>query len=85
MTLFRYGAHSAEEIPAGGTTSFLCKSAMGGYFFRVYKPDGGFSDYALRHDDLEVTISREALASFYQFGDEGALDHASSVLGLRKL
>ncbi len=85
MTMFRYGNHEAEEIPAAGTTGFLCRSALGGYFFRVYKPDGEFSDYELRHDDLQVTISNEAMASFYQFDDAQVLDYASSVLGLRKI
>ncbi|WP_294987233.1 hypothetical protein [Sulfuritalea sp.] len=38
----------------------------------------------LRHDDLEVTISPQALASFYTIGDDRILDHSPEVLGLRR-
>ncbi len=62
----------------------LCKSALaGGYFFRVYAADHTFVDLELRHDDLEVTISPQAMASFYQIGEDHVLDHSQQVLGLR--
>lgn len=72
----------AEEKPAGGTKGVLCKSAVGDYFFRVYATDGTFTDYSIRHDELEVTISADEMASFFRIGDDYILDHSSSVLAL---
>ena len=64
-------------------SGFLCRSAVdGSYFFRADGEDGSFTDYALRHDDLRVTIASDAMASFYHVGDETVLDHSPQVLGL---
>ena len=77
------GRADAQARPADGTTGFICKDAINRKpFFRVYEPDGTFTDYALRHDDLEVTITHEALASFYKLKDRYVLDHNPEVLGL---
>ena len=77
-----YGSHIAETCPAAGVRGVLCTSASGGFFFRVYAQDHSFTDYELRHDDLEVTIADDAFASFYRIEDEYILDHSPSVLGL---
>jgi hypothetical protein len=82
MTTVRYGASAAAVSPAAGVTGFLLKRADGSFFFRVYCTSGDFTDYDIRHDDLEVTISPDALASFYQIGDRRFLDHSPEVLGL---
>ena len=71
---------------ANGVSGVLCRSAVDGhYFFRVYDADHNFTDYLLIHDDLPVTISKDALASFYRAGDEPIpdyfLDHSPEVLG----
>lgn len=77
----RYGKAAADVTPAGGVTGFLHRSVDGEPFFRVHEADGGFSDYALRHDDLKVTIAPDALAAFYRIGDRHLLDHSPDVLG----
>jgi len=79
---FETGRSSATVTAAAGTKGILCKSAIGGgYFFRVENADGGFTDYELQHDELEITISPNALASFYETGEDRVLDHSPEVLG----
>jgi hypothetical protein len=82
MTTVRYGRSAAAVSSAAGVTGFLLKRADGSFFFRIYRTGGDFADYDIRHDDLEVTISPNALASFYQIGDQRLLDHSPEVLGL---
>ena len=75
----------AEISSANGTRGFLCKSAVdGSFFFRVYEANEAFTDYDLRHEDLEVTISPDAMASFYRIGEDHILDHSPEVLGLQQ-
>jgi hypothetical protein len=83
-TRYRYGATVAVEEPAAGVTGTLHRDMAGNTFFRIYRDEGKFDDYMLRHDDLEVTISPGALASFYTIGDDRILDHSPEVLGLRR-
>lgn len=81
----RYGHKIAEVRSANGTRGFLCESAVdGSHFFRVYETNGAFTDYYLRHQDLEVTISPDAMASFYRIGEDRFLDHSPEVLGLQQ-
>jgi len=84
MERYRYGTGIAEETPAGGVTGFLNREKGGRYFFRIYGKDGEFTDYDLIHDDLEITISPDAMASFYAIGEDRFLDHSPAVLGLRR-
>lgn len=84
MERYRYGTAVAEETPAGGVTGYLNREKGGRYFFRIYGKDGEFTDYDLIHDDLEVTISPDAMASFYVIGENQCLDHSPAVLGLRQ-
>ena len=83
MKTFRYGASAATASPADGVTGFLLKRMDGSFFFRVYTTNGDFTDYDIRHDDLEVTIAPDALASFYEIGERCILDHSPEVLGLK--
>jgi hypothetical protein len=66
MKTVRYGKSIAATNSAAGVRGFLIKGIDGRFFFRVYAETGTFIDYELRHDDLEVTISADALASFYK-------------------
>lgn len=82
--LYRYGKAVAEVTPANGIRGFLLRGPYG-FFFRVYHIDGEFTDYDIRHDDLEVTITPDAMASFYRIGQDLVLDHSPEVLGLQKM
>ena len=84
MALYRYGKAVAEVTSANGTRGFLLRGSHS-FFFRVYHTDGEFTDYDIRHDDLEVTIASDAMASFYQIGQDLILDHSPEVLGLEKV
>lgn len=85
MRTVRYGTSVAKVSSAAGITGFLLKHIDGSFFFRVYATGGAFTDYDIRHDDLEVTISPDALASFYEIGQERLLDHSPEVLGLKNV
>lgn len=69
---------------AKNVTGFLCRSSNGRYFFRVYDKDGEFVDYDISHTDLEVTISSDCDATFYE-NEKGEtyLDHSPETLGLK--
>jgi len=82
MKTVRYGKTVAAASSAAGVRGFLLKRVDGSFFFRVYTATGEFTDYDIRHDDLEVTISADALASFYEIGERRFLDHSPDVLGL---
>ena len=84
VAIIRDGQVVADAYPADGIMGVLCRSAVeGDWFFRVYRDDGSFTDYDMRHDELTVTISADAMASFYHIGDERVLDHSPQVLGLQ--
>jgi hypothetical protein len=70
-----------KTTSATGTTGFVLDT-LDGYVFRVYDKDGGFTDYDLRHGDLEVTI-QDADAVFYEL-DNGRklLDYSPPTLGI---
>lgn len=82
-TSVRYGGMPVEASSAAGVSGILCRTFGGQYFFRVYGPKETFVDYELRHDDLQVTIAPDELASFYRIGEDGILDHSPEVLGLK--
>ena len=81
---YRYGKSIAEVTDASGVSGVLTKEADGDYFLRVYHHDKTFTDYDLNHDDLSITIDRDALASFYDLGDRKVIDHSPEVMGLNK-
>jgi hypothetical protein len=78
----RYGTALATVTPAGAVRGMLLREPDGAFFFGVYTGDGTFTDYDIRHDDLEVTIAPTALAARYAIGEDCFLDHSPSVLGL---
>ena len=80
---YLYGGKSFSVNDASGVKGILIRSE-GKYFFRVYEPDGEFIDYEIKHDDLEVTISNDALAAFYTDGEHYILDHSPNVFGLKE-
>ena len=62
--------------PAKGAHGFIIYNFDGGYSFRVYNRDMTFTDYDLKHCDLEVTIRGDD-ATFYDHGDGTfSLDHS---------
>jgi hypothetical protein len=85
MEMVRYGKALASVTSAAGVRGCLLRSIDGSFFFRVYSYDGEFTDYEIRHDDLEVTISSDELASFYSIGEDRLLDHSPEVLGLERV
>lgn len=71
-----------QETNAKDTKGFFIYSPFRNpkYFFRVYKDDGTFLDYALRCEELEVKIDSDAY-SFYDKGDgKITLDYSSKIL-----
>jgi hypothetical protein len=85
MVKVQYVDYITEVSSAAGAQGVLCKNAFdGSYFFRVYGPNGNFTDYKIRHDELEITISENELASFYQIDGNHILDNSPDVLGLEK-
>ena len=82
---YLYGKQPAEIEPAAGVKGVLIRSPNGVVSFRVYhdKDKEYFTDYDIRHDDLEVTIAEDELAAFYKLGEDNILDHSPEVLGLK--
>ncbi len=72
-----------ESKDASGVKGVIIRSESS-YFFRVYGKEQEFTDYVIHHDDLAVTIDKDALASFYSDGEKQWIDHNPSVLGLKK-
>lgn len=80
----QYGTVAVEARPADGVSGVLCRNAVDGRtFFRVYGTEGAFTDYAVHHEELSVTIAPGAMASFYMIRGDPVLDHSPQVLGLR--
>lgn len=71
---------------AAGAEGFLiCDGIDHEWYFRVYEAGdkSKFVDYELRHLDLQVHISSDEMAAFYQDEDGNAwLDYSPEVLGL---
>jgi hypothetical protein len=73
----------AEVTNAEGTTGFILTSvATESVFFRVYDKEGGFKDYDLYHNDLEVTIVCKD-AYFYDYGERQVIDHDPKIIGYK--
>ena len=71
---------------AAGVEGFLIRDAIDHkWYFRVYEAGdkSRFVDYKLRHLDLQIRISSDEMAAFYQDEDGNAwLDYSPEVLGL---
>lgn len=73
------------QKPAKGMKGIILLTFNNKYVFRVYKEDHTFTDYDIRHCDLDVTIDSDD-ATFYEFEDgTNALDHSYEVLGISHL
>ena len=79
-----YGGKPSDVKDASGVSGVIIKLYGGGFAFRVYHDDCSFTDYVINHDDLSVTIDKDALASFYTHGEYASLDHSPEVFGLKK-
>jgi hypothetical protein len=62
-----------KQTPAKGTNGFLLYTFNGGYVFRVYGKDNTFTDYDIKHCDLELTIT-DGDAMFYS-DDKNGINH----------
>jgi hypothetical protein len=82
---YRYGGQPAEVEPAAGAKGTIIRAFDGAMMFRVYHDNERFTDYAIRHDELSVTIDKDAMAAFYITGEHNILDHSPQVLGLEKI
>ncbi len=72
-----------EITNAVGTRGFVLDT-LAGPVFRVHNKDHSFTDYDLRHGDLEVVIVDED-AFFYPDStgkDDGTLDYSPETQGL---
>lgn len=67
--------------PAKGVTGFLIYNFDGGYCFRVYEKDYTFTDYDLKHCDLEVTILDDDATFYDHGGGRFSLDHSFEMGG----
>jgi hypothetical protein len=83
---YLYGGRPADVKSANGVKGMLIRSFDGHMAFRVYHEHDKeqFTDYEIRHDDLEVTIAEDELAAFYKVGENNILDHSPEVLGIEK-
>lgn len=72
---------------ADGVRGLLLYNGVDNYYFRVYEPDGSFTDYDLLHSDISVTID-DPDAFFYETTVDGEtylhLDHSPSTLGIEE-
>jgi hypothetical protein len=78
-----YGGQPFEVTDAAGVEGVLIRSGDR-LLLRVYDGDNEFIDYDIMHNDLSVTISKDALACFYSNGEHHAIGHSPTVLGLKK-
>jgi hypothetical protein len=78
-----YGGRPFEVTDAAGVEGVLIRSGDR-LLLRVYDENKEFIDYDIMHDDLSVTISKDALACFYSNGEHHAIDHSPTVLGLKE-
>lgn len=88
---YLYGGQPAEVEPAAGVEGTIIRTFDGAMMFRVHHDGEHLTDYEIRHDDLSVTIDKDALAAFYKAcprvdgdGEHKILDHSPQVLGLKK-
>lgn len=81
---YMYGGVAAEVESAAGVKGVLIR-AHDCMTFRIYHDNERFTDYEIRHDDLSITIDKDALAAFYKIGEDYILYHSPEVLGLTKI
>lgn len=82
---YLYGGKPAKTESAAGIKGTIIRAFDGNMMFRVYYSNERFTDYAIRHDELNVTIDKDELAAFFEVGEQHILNHSPQVLGLRKV
>ena len=65
---------------ASGVSGVLHRAIDGDYSFRIYHSDGTFTDYALFHNELPITIEKDSFSSFYEFENKNVLAHSIDIL-----
>ena len=67
---------------ADGVKGCIIDSPISGPFFRVYNEDYTFTDFAIFHSDMFVTIADED--AYFYFSEDGtvSIDHSPETLGL---
>jgi len=79
-----YAGKPSSAQNASGVSGVLIRSLNGRYFFPIYDNNHESTDYELRHDDLNITIDSNCLASFYTCDNNHSPDHSPEVPGLTK-
>ena len=69
-----------KPVSANGMSGVLLPIG-GSMVFRVYEPDGMFTDYDIYHSDLCVTIADEDAYLYTSKNGEPYLDHSPATLG----
>jgi hypothetical protein len=70
-----------KPVSANGMSGILLPIG-GSMVFRVYEPDGEFTDYDIYHSDLCVTIDDEDAYFYTSKSGETYLDHSPATLGI---
>lgn len=81
---YLYGGRPAE-VKSAEVRGVLIRALKGTLMFRVYHGRDRFTNYEIKHDDLSVTIDKEALRRFTKLVNNHILDHRPEVLGLKKI
>jgi hypothetical protein len=68
--------------PAKGLEGQLIYTGAGHYVFRVYDENYDFTDYAMCHADLSITITDND-AALYRDDNGDRLDHSPATLGIK--
>ena len=73
-----------KSRPAQGTEGILVR-ALDDIVFRVYHPNGEFTDYDILHSDMAITIT-DPDAWFYENSEENTavIDHSPQTLGIEQ-
>lgn len=73
-----------REKPTKGVRGFILYSPFGKeggrYFFRVYTPQGQFTDYDIRAEEIEVELDGEWLSLYESENGKNYLDWSSKAL-----
>lgn len=60
------------------------KQSGGGYFFRIYRDDGHFTDYDIRSEEIEVELKGDWISLYESEDGENYLDWSSKALGRQR-
>jgi hypothetical protein len=89
---YRYGGPPADVKSAAGIKGVILRTGDDRMLFRVHHDPERYTDYAIRHDNLSVTIDDDELVAFYKAcprasgdGEKYTLDRSPEVLGLERI